>query len=290
VDEAKNYIIKTEVELVIPAMIKEKMVGFMTLGIKKNNRIYTPEDINMFSILAAQAALAIENALFYHKMKEIQEKMIRNEKLAMMGKVAGAVGHDIRNPLSSIKYVTYYLNDIKEKQNEEFEKYISILSSEVENAEEIISSLLDLSKASVNKTKIHLQKTVRSILEKLNKYKNVKIKTDIPDKLYIEADQLKFIRLMQNLIKNALQAIKGEGVVEIKAEKKDNHTYIKIKDTGIGMDKETLRHIFEPLYTKKESGVGLGMSIIQDIIDKHGWKINARSEKGKGTEFVIEVS
>ncbi|MGM0568501.1 MAG: ATP-binding protein [Elusimicrobiota bacterium] len=289
-DEIINYQHTDSAALTVPIFTEDHLQGFIIIGDKKDKKMYSPEDLEMFDILSEQLSLAIENALFYDKVKAIQEKMLRTEKLAMMGKLAGAVGHDIRTPLSSIKYISYYLNEYTGTgiKDEEFKKHISILSSETEHAEEIVSSLMELSKRKIKKKEICLREAIQEIISRSRIRKEIKVINRVPGDIYINADPGRFRRLMQNLIKNAAQAIIKEGEIQIKAVR-NSETYISIKDNGTGMDKETEKNIYEPLYTTKETGMGLGMSIIKDIIDKHDWELKLKSEKGKGTEFIIKI-
>ena len=147
---------------------------------------------------------------------------------------------------------------------------------------------MELSKRKIKKKEICLREAIQEIISRSRVRKEIKVINRVPGDIYINADPGRFRRLMQNLIKNAAQAIIKEGEIQIKAVR-NSETYISIKDNGTGMDKETEKNIYEPLYTTKETGMGLGMSIIKDIIDKHDWELKLKSEKGKGTEFIIKI-
>ncbi|MGM0567635.1 MAG: sensor histidine kinase [Elusimicrobiota bacterium] len=227
----------------------------------------------------------------YTKQAQMQDQMIRNEKLAMVGKMAGAVGHEIRTPLSSIKNAAFYLSRYGRIEDEESKSYLDIMSQEINTAEEIVGSLLEFSKTGyLDKSQVFPGEIIDEVLERLNTGENIKIKKEIDDKDFsIQADPNKLKRLFYNIIKNAVQAVEGEGIIEIKGKSENGDKSIKISDNGEGMDEKTLKHIFEPLYTTKASGVGLGLSIVKDIAEKHGWKIKAESHRGSGTEITLEI-
>ncbi len=222
---------------------------------------------------------------------EMREKLKKHEKLAMIGRLTGSVGHEIRNPLSSIKNAVYYIDKYGEISDDPTKKNIQIVKKEIRRVNEIVTSLMDFSRTTkIKLSKVNINNVLDEIIKEHKEEKKVEISREIsPEAELILADPLKFEQLLKNLVKNAVQAIEGSGKIKIKTERKSYGINIYVMDTGKGMDEETKRKLFEPLYTTKSGGIGLGMSIIKDIIDAHKWELKVKTEKGKGTIFMIVV-
>ncbi len=224
-------------------------------------------------------------------LAEMSQKLARTEKMAIMGALAGSVGNDLRTPLSSIKNITYYLENYGSIDDPEIKKCIDILMKETRNVDDIVTTLLDFSHTWDPHLKdVNIKDCVDRVVKKIREPGNVKIVKDIPPEAdTVRADPKKFEHLMRNLIKNSYQAIKDGGSIKIKTEKKPEGINIHISDTGDGMDKETLDNLFEPLYTTKKRSSGIGMPIIKNIVDAHGWKIDIKSSPGKGTNITLKA-
>jgi len=221
----------------------------------------------------------------------MKEKLDKHEKLAMIGRLTGSVGHEIRTPLASIRNAVYYINNYGNPGEGHLKEYVNILTEEVNHVQEIVSSLMDFSRTTkVERKEINVEETIDKVLKSIKEREEIKIIKEIsPDARIIQADPLKFKQLLKNLVKNAFQAIEDSGFIKIKTEKKSSYENIYVIDNGKGMDEETKKKLFEPLYTTKQTGIGLGMSIIKDIINAHGWELEVISEKDKGTEVKIKI-
>jgi len=220
---------------------------------------------------------------------QMKRKLNRTEKLATIGRLSGSLGHEIRTPLSSIKNTAYYLEKYVDLKDTEARAYIDILKSEVKRVEDILTSMLDFSKTGEMKiSRVGIEEAVDEVIDKMKIDPNIKIRKRISQEASgIKANEFKFKRLLENLIRNAVEATQKGGEIEIKTEKTSSGICLFVKDSGEGMEKEELKNIFEPLYTTKEKRVGLGTAIIKEIVDSHGWKIEVRSEKGEGSEFKV---
>lgn len=209
------------------------------------------------------------------------------------------MSHEMKTPISSIKGFAQLLK----KENlteEEKQEYIDIIVEESDRLLHISSNILKLSKVQ-NKEKISKQeeidigKQINKVLLTLeNKYleKNIKIKTDF-QKVVIYGDEDLLYQAWLNLIDNSIKFTKENGNIQINIKRKENLAIISIKDDGIGMTKEESRKIFERFYQVDEShysqGSGLGLSIVSKIISLFDGKINVESEKGKGSNFIVEL-
>ena len=229
----------------------------------------------------------------HDELEDMQEKLLRKEKLTAIGRLASSVGHELRNPLGSIKNVAFYLQNYADIDDPDAQEYLKTLNEEVLSAEKILSDLLNFSRTiTLKKKKLHLKELINNSMKSLNIPENVSVISNIDDDFAkIEADPDKLKQVFQNLITNAYQAMPEgkEGKIEIKALHENGKAIITVSDNAKGMDEKTRKNIFEPLFTTKAKGIGLGMSIIKSIIEHHGGTIEVESEEGKGSKFTITL-
>lgn len=222
-------------------------------------------------------------------LNEYQSKLLYHEKLATIGLLASSVGHELRNPLASIKNVSYYLKNYLKIPDPRAKEFLYMLSKEVDTANKIITDLLDFSRVKqLNKVYFSLITMIDETLKDIGENEKVKIILNIsPDIKDVYADKEKLKQVFINLITNSYQAIANKGELKIEANINNNLLKIIFSDTGIGINKEIIGHIFEPLFTTKAKGIGLGLAIANDIIEKHNGKITVESEEEKGAIFTI---
>jgi signal transduction histidine kinase len=224
-------------------------------------------------------------------LKQAQEKLVKTERLAAIGELAGMVGHDLRNPLTGIKNSAYYLKkkgaEISEVQAKEM---LDTIDKCVDYSNKIVSDLLDYSR------EIHLELTECSprllLFESLAMSQvpeKVKIVNCLKNKPNFKADSDKIKRVFINLIKNAIDAMPNGGKLTIDSKKVNDVLEISFSDTGIGINDEVLPKLFFPLFTTKAQGMGFGLAICKRIIEAHGGRITAKTSKGKGTTFIVTL-
>lgn len=227
------------------------------------------------------------------ELKKAQEELKRAERLKAVGTLAAGMAHEIKNPLTSIKTFTEYL-PIKYKDPTFIDKFYKIVSAEVNNINDIVQQLLDFSKPKPLKLQsydIHnlIDKTLAFLNNDFLKH-NIKVETrfnkDIPP-INIDPNQMQQVFL--NIFLNAIDAMKKGGQLIITTNLEVNMLEIEVKDTGKGMTKKELEHIFDPFFSTKETGTGLGMSIVYGIIKEHKGHISVYSEVNKGTGFTISI-
>jgi len=230
------------------------------------------------------------------ELRETQEQLVRSEKLAVIGQLAGGVGHELRNPLGAIKNAVYYIkgkiakSELGQKEPRVME-FLNIMDDEINSSNKIISDLLSFSrvgKPSVSLTRI--EKVVEDALSHTPIPENIelvkKLDADLPE-VEIDPDQIR--QVLVNMITNAVQAIPEGGELTLAAGRRDNFLEVKVADTGYGIPKETLDKIFDPLFTTKAKGIGLGLAVCKAIIDRHQGQIEVESEVGKGTAFTVKL-
>ena len=225
------------------------------------------------------------------KLQESREQIIRSEKLAVLGKLAGGVGHELRNPLAAISNAIYYLQTVLLEPDETIEKYLETINRNVHKSEQIISDLLDLSRTKGSEIQqASVSELVKEVVESQPPPEGIKISTQIPTKLpAVFIDRQQISQVLDNLISNAYQAMPKGGELGIRAQKKNSMVSISITDTGSGIPKENMKKIFEPLFTTKARGIGLGLVVSKNLVEVNGGSIRVKSKEGQGSTFTISL-
>jgi signal transduction histidine kinase len=292
---------KLGAEISLPIISKEKLIGILNLGHKDDKKIYSDEDLELLSTLTNQAAIAIENARLYENLKQSQDTLRRADRLSSLGLLTAGLAHEIRNPLVAIRTFTQLLPE--RYDDAEFrEGFQGLALKEVDRICGLINDLLSFarpSKPNVAAENVSdVVDNIARILETQAKEKGVGIAHEFGEnlpKVWIDREQMK--QVFMNLILNAIQAMKEGGSIYIATrrisrngpEPAGEFVQIEIRDTGIGIPEESLQHIFDPFFTSKEEGSGLGLAVSHQIVQEHGGFVTVESTVGKGTAFFVHV-
>jgi len=227
-----------------------------------------------------------------HLKKEVQ----RRERLASLGSLAAGIAHEIRNPLSSIKgFATYFKERYKDIPEDQ--KIADIMIREVERLNRVIGQLLEFARPmNVEKKDVNLVDVVNYSLDIISaqaRSNNVRIVRDgIPDETvqaFVDPDKIGQVLL--NIYLNAIEAMEQGGTLTVRLEQDrvNSHVSIQVSDTGHGIPKEDIGHIFDPYYTTKPSGTGLGLAIVHKIIEAHAAEVIVKSVRDSGTTFTMTL-
>jgi len=230
------------------------------------------------------------------ELEEAQDQLVRSEKLAAIGQLAGGVAHDLRNPLGAINNAIYYLKkrlgatEIAES-NPRIGQFLQIAAEEVEHSNAIISDLMSFARVGVPSLSLTiLGDVVGNALSTMDIRDNVHIvkqlDSDLPE---VMADGEQLYRVFINLANNAQDAMPDGGELTVSTLKVDGNAEIAFRDTGVGISPDNMKKIFEPLFTTKTKGTGLGLAVSQQIVAKHGGSIQATSSPGEGTTFTVQL-
>jgi PAS domain S-box-containing protein len=229
--------------------------------------------------------------------KRLEENLLYSDRLAVMGRMAAGIAHEINNPLeiilSNAEEVIYHdLND------EDSLESLKSIEKNALRAAKIIEDMLNFTRpAPLHLTPLDMPLQIDSsllLLKQKLKQKNIKITKTYPvDPIAFNGDENLIQQLIINIILNAIQAIKHEGMIDIiikeTGDDVNRRVILEIKDNGIGIPEEDLQNIFNPFFTsRKENGFGMGLFISKIIVEKHHGSISARSKAGKGTVISIE--
>ncbi|MGM0465986.1 MAG: sensor histidine kinase, partial [Acidobacteriota bacterium] len=236
------------------------------------------------------------NAMVKSLRKHQQELADITKKIAW-AEMARKVAHEIKNPLTPIQLSAEHIMQVYEDNREDFKKVLkestSYIVTEVENLRKIAQDFLETSKkASLQKETLNLKQIIKETIEP---YKSIlseriqfKEKYDAEDMLF-SGDKAKIKTVFRNILTNAIESIKDRGVIEIKASSTDDEISLDIRDTGSGIQKQMLENIFEPYFSTKEGGTGLGLPIAKKILEDHEGSIKASPNKPTGLKISITL-
>ncbi len=226
------------------------------------------------------------------KLREAQEQLVRREKLAVMGQLAGGLGHELRNPLGAIKNSVYLLNMVLEDPEPEVKQSLEIIEKEVGISERVITSLLDFARPKPpTQREVDINDVVQAALSRVPVPENVEVVRQFSETLpTISADPDQLVQVFGNLALNAIQAMPEGGQLVVKSHVTGpDQVAITFADTGVGIPKEKMEKIFEPLFTTKAKGIGLGLALTKLLIERNGGTIDVKSEVEKGTTFTVSL-
>jgi signal transduction histidine kinase len=228
-------------------------------------------------------------AIRTRELNDAQEKIIRQEKLVVLGQLAGGVGHELRNPLGIINNAVYFLRQIQPDPEEKVKEYLGIIETETHNAGKIISDLLEFSRnKSVDLEPVCVSELVKGVLKRFSAPDTITVSLELPENLpMIYVDPRQMTQVLGNLVVNASQAMAQGGILTLSAARKGDQLAIAVQDTGVGIPAENVDKLFQPLFTTKPKGIGLGLAVSRKLVEANGGRIEVRSEPGKGSTFTV---
>jgi PAS domain S-box-containing protein len=227
------------------------------------------------------------------ELRETQEQLVRQEKLAVLGQIAGSVSHELRNPLGIISNAVYYLKLVQPDADEKVRHHHAMIEQETRNAEKIINDLLNFTRLqSTEREPVSVAELVQHTLNRFPVPETVSVVLELPADLpMVFADPRQVEQMLGNLTVNACQAMTKGGKLTINAKSStingQRFIAIAVNDTGVGIPKENMPKLFEPLFTTKINGIGLGLVICKKLAEANGGRILVESEPDKFTSFTL---
>jgi len=314
--------------IVVPMVYGGSLIGFLGFDSVRVEKTWSEDVIALLRIVGDVIANALEHkraeeALQEYterleemveertqELREAQEQLVSREKLAVLGQLAGGVGHELRNPLGAIKNAAYFLNMVLEKPQPDVKETLEILNQEVATSEKIISSLLGFARTRPPmRRKVDLNDVVRAALAHTAVPEDVEVVSQLDEALpVILADPDQLVQVCGNIILNGVQAMpplssppraggtkRGRLVVKTlvssvePSEVAGDWVAVSFTDTGVGIAEENLEKIFEPLFTTKAKGIGLGLPLVKTLVEANGGSIEVESEVGQGSTFTVRL-
>lgn len=303
----RSEVIGKDAENVLPLKVDNQSIYW--LGLQERKKV--EQEIEIFTGTNSKKTLEVNTSLLSERkdydggmvilvrdisrLKTLSEEINRNKRLASLGKLSSGIAHEIRNPLSAISGLAQFLHQSLDESDER-KTDLSIILKEVDRLNQLINQILDFSRPKkLEFSKFSLHKMLEELIHLLQLEKNKKV---ISFRLYakhknifIDADRNQLKQALMNIILNSIQSIDKKGQISISLDsmlsKNKEMTQITIIDNGSGIDSADLPHIFDPFFTKRDNGYGLGLSIAYNIIEMHQGAIKVESEKGKWTKVKI---
>jgi two-component system sensor histidine kinase HydH len=228
-------------------------------------------------------------------IKSLQRAVAHNQRLAAVGRLAGGVAHEIRNPLSSIKGFATYFKE-RSQPTDEAAEMAAILIQEVERLDRVVGQLLDFSRPTKpNRRAVAVRAFLETAFKRIGPAaaeKGVSLDLRVgPDADTFVLDPDLIHQALLNLYLNALEAMPQGGRLTVTADlaNRATHLLIGVRDTGCGISIDGVNQIFDPYFTTKSTGTGLGLAIVHNIVEAHGGEIHVESDPGRGTLFRLSL-
>ena len=269
--------------VIVPLCWRGTLTGFIVLGPERMGLPYTPEDIEFMTAMGQQATGAIVTA-------RLSEDLARAREFDAFARVASFVIHDLKNLISSLSLLSQ--NAVKYFDDPEFQKdTILTLSRIVERMQALLARLSSRAEPIVPKSDaVDLPSVVRDAIGAVAIPGSVKLATELAPVPAVLGDPEALLRVIQNLVTNAVQAVGGEGTVTVTVKHEDGNAVLAVADTGCGMSEEFVRRsLFVPFRTTKPGGWGIGLYQVKEIVERHGGKVTVTSKERSGTTFQVTL-
>ena len=295
---------RTRSMICVPLILRGKTIGALQVLNKKSGDLFTKIDVELLTSMSQQIAVAMENAKLYRRLekkfelnarelKTAQDKLIRSERLVAMSHLVQGVAHEIRNPVTTIGGFARRIKKIL-KRDPEVDKYLNVILEESERLESLVRQVHEYS--SVLAATLAMDDIRATLHEVVNKFEpiarqqGVSLVTKIDESLPLtRMASAQIMTALSNIMENALEAMPNGGELVLEAKQRNSQLFIKILDTGHGIRQEYLNSVYDPFFSSKTHGAGLGLAVVYQIVKNHDGEITIQSQEGKGTSVTIQL-
>jgi signal transduction histidine kinase len=240
------------------------------------------------------------------ELMEAQEELVRREKLTMLGIVAGNVGNELRNPLGVMSNAVFFLESQLTEADESVREHLEIITKEIDGTKRVLADFVDFFRTRAPRMKkMSVEELIHQSLAEYTMPENITVSVQLPETLpAIKIDPSQMRQVFRNLVTNAVQTMPEGGALRVAACRNDTpvagvqtgtpqepayFVEISIADSGPGISPENMIKVFQPLFTTKSRGIGLGLSICKNLVEANGGRIAVSSEPGTGSVFTIRL-
>ncbi|MBI4550250.1 MAG: GHKL domain-containing protein [Candidatus Omnitrophica bacterium] len=288
----------------VPLSCEDAHLGFLALSGKDGGASFSSAEARILNYFGDRAAVSLRNALYIHELRETNEKLkdlhsrlLQTNKLAAIEQLAAGIAHEIHNPLTIISGKAQLILLRKERPDDEtLEQALKTIVKQTQRAADITRKLLIFSEPkSSGKDTIDFEAIVDSTVSLISyqtTLDGITVKKTVSRNLPVFTGEINELReVFLNLILNAVQAVDKRGMIHIQIRhlERDNLIEIKIQDTGKGISSEYIPRLFNPFFSTREEGLGLGLFITQQIVHRYRGSIHIESEIGEGTAVLIHL-
>jgi signal transduction histidine kinase len=293
----RQLLLDGSIQVVLPLVVIDRLTGALFVGRRASKGAYSAEEERAMASLVSQSALAIEYAMVYQFQEDKLRRLFHADKVMTVGELAAGAAHEIRNPLAAIRStVQYIMKDLpSDKQN-----LVGGIIEEVDQIDRIIKGLLSFSRTS----ELHIESlSIHNVLEQTLSLLDSEMKNHSIDVIrdyrltdpFIQGDGAQLNQVFLNVLLNSIQAMEKGGMVSITTDvtlNREEFVTVSLSDNGPGIPASVLPRVFDPFYTTKENGTGIGLSISYGIVSRHGGEIEIKSTRDserKGTHVAINL-
>ena len=227
------------------------------------------------------------------ELREVQDELVRKERLATLGQLSGSVGHELRNPLGVMTNAVYYLEHVLTDVPPKVSEYLTLLRNQIRVSEKIVSDLLDFARVKPpERSPMAVDKLVENQLARVVVPEGITVERDLPEDLpAVDVDPDQIGQVVLNLMTNGLQAMEERGgVLRVSAKADNGRVRVLFRDQGPGVPEEHRDRIFEPLFTTKARGIGLGLSVSRSLARANDGELGLSPDAdGSGAVFVLDL-
>ncbi len=279
-------------------IVRQGFRGVFYAGRNPEEHPFVEADLDMFQILARQAAASIENARLYdeqrayvRKIEESQNALLQAEKMAAAGRLSASIAHEVNNPLQSVQNCLH-LAGREDLEPEKRKEYFELASSELDRLSMTVQRMLDFYRPGAAKPQpVQLGELLGYVINLTNKQlgeRGIHVKCEVPATLPpVSAVSSQIQQVFINLILNAFDAMPDGGSLRISGRARPGGVEVLFQDTGRGIAREEQSSIFEPFFSTKEGGTGLGLTVSYNIVTAHGGTLELIPDHGKGACFRV---
>lgn len=306
-DEDLFDTLQTDEFAVAPLISKDKMLGAIVADNLITRKPILDEDVKLLSICAHHASAAIENSRLYQELAEKvgklaeantriaenSKRLLKVERLSVLGRITSQVAHELRNPMTIIGGFAHSILKRTDEHDQNYE-YLRIIANESERMENVLNNVLNFSKPDQAHLKmVNINELVNQTIEimepEIDSTKISLVKSFPQDISPVRVNSDLIRQALLNIFRNAIWAMPQGGILTISTRQTDKYVKIEVKDSGFGISGEHVDKIFNAFFTTKPEACGLGLTISAEIIKNHGGNIDVKSVEGKGASLCIEL-
>jgi signal transduction histidine kinase len=285
----------TDSFICVPIVLRDGLVGVINISDKASGEAFSDKDFNLAQLFAQMAAHIVENEILKKEKAQIKEERAFLEKFASVGKIAGGIVHEINNPLDAVLRYTNMLIE-RDMDPRVAKEYLNEIKVGLTRMVKITRSLLEFSQQLNDNQRQEYVDVNAMVEEALSLFRHtlfsgsIEVEKNFDDLLPKVIDK-GLCRVFSNLIKNAFDAMPDGGVLKITTSREDGHLVVSFKDSGCGIPQDVRDRIFTPFFTTKPigKGIGLGLPICFEVVQRYEGKIDVNTDPGEGTEFKVRL-
>jgi putative PEP-CTERM system histidine kinase len=282
VNERREFLELNKIELAVPMMAENRMIGFIAVGTENPGTPYGKDDIDLLSAIASQSSAALMSARF-------AQELAANKEMDTFTRMSAYVLHDLKNAAGNLSLILQ--NAPKHMDNEEFrEDMLETITETLGRIDKVMGRLGAMpEKEELKEQHIHIRSFIDTVLTKLQpRLANIDVTCQVDQDLGLITDPEMLEKILENIIVNATEAVANEGKIILYAKRDGNKSLISIEDNGTGMSEDFIRdRLFKPFQTTKNKGTGLGLWQVKNMADKLGASIDVHNYPAQGVKFTI---